>query len=716
MASRPVIQPLQATSTGGSIGSQLSSRNPYLTSAAAAADDEVPSRNPYHSPQQSPRRKPLNNPTTQAQALFSHPPDQTTRMSYPSSSEQPAAAAPPLPAKPIEYQSQTAQAPPGLPPRPVSECSQETHPALPPRPVSQLSEHYHHQDAQPALPPRPRSYAHNDEIHPSFTPPPNIPEVAEEPLNPPPAHHETFVPRNSSLDPVGQPPRRRLTTGDIPVTTVTYTRHHANRFVAYLLPLPAPTSQGQKLDVPQRYLLYTPPAPHLLKPGPDEPKERKRHRVKRLAQQETRKAKTYEGKTLSLRGLHSKTLRGVDWAVAAIKNSDITFFSRVPRGVGKAAAVDELVLIHPPVPGRTAEDVHAEFKDQLVRVKRQAAKHSAISIALFVPALVVDTLLVIVWPFGGLAEVDGVWAYASVSAWLAARSVSKRLDDKPIATADESGRLRLRRELSGEETPELSGHEDNGILRPVGEPPRPGSRTVRFQEELGEEEEDEKVGDDGMVNGKKKLKVRFVPDPAMETMDNYFNEILHKRNPRAFPSPGVPPTKTDVLASIGWWPDRRGRFPGTQQDGDWDDENWQTRQVKEDLDKVMKKAAKEWDKWCKEYAKHPKRAMKEKGHSRASEAWKKLRRQKDTPAPSEQQQQAPEAASVEAQSDATSGAQTSRKEQILAKLRARKESLMGGGTATSGSDTNRKTEMMEKLRARKHSIFGGAKAKPRLTI
>lgn len=51
---------------------------------------------------------------------------------------------------------------------------------------------------------------------------------------------------------------------------------------------------------------------------------------------------------------------------------------------------------------------------------------------------------------------------------------------------------------------------------------------------------------------------------------------------------------------------------------------WQTRQVKEDLDKVMKKAAKSWDKWCKAYAKYPQRAMKEKGHSRTSEVLRKL--------------------------------------------------------------------------------------------
>lgn len=368
------------------------------------------------------------------------------------------------------------------------------------------------------------------------------------------------------MDPVGLPPRRRLTTGDIPINSVGYARN-PQRLVAYFIPLPAPVRQGQKMDVPQRYMLYTPPAPHLLKPQDPNAKEGKRHKLKRLAQQEIKKAKTFEGKTVSFRGLHSKTLRGVDWAVAAIKNADITFFARVPR-----KEVNELILIHPAsvLANQSPEVIHEEFTDQLARTKRKAAKHSLISAALFVPGIVIDTLAVVIWPFGGLAEIDAVWAYASISAWLAARSVSKRLSDKPLATADQVELRRLQRELQGENSPHHLD-DDNRILEDPEARPRTGSRTVHFQEEL--DEEDEKMRGNRKADGKRTLYVRFVPDDAMETMERYFQEILHKRNPRAFPSSGTPPTKTDVLASIGWWPDRRERFPGSHQDGDWDDEN-----------------------------------------------------------------------------------------------------------------------------------------------
>lgn len=44
----------------------------------------------------------------------------------------------------------------------------------------------------------------------------------------------------------------------------------------------------------------------------------------------------------------------------------------------------------------------------------------------------------------------------------------------------------------------------------------------------------------------------------------------------------------------------------------------------------MGKSAKQWDKFCKAYAKYPQRAMKEKGHSKASEILTKLHIKKDT--------------------------------------------------------------------------------------
>ncbi|KKY39860.1 putative secreted [Diaporthe ampelina] len=449
------------------------------------------------------------------------------------------------------------------------------------------------------------------------------------------------------------PPRRRLTTSDIPVTSVGYTRD-PQRLIAYLIPLPPPSSKGQTLNVPQRYVIYTPPAPHLLKPsaaaaaaatGSAGTKEGKRHKAKRLVQQEVKKAKTYDGKTLSLRGLHYKAVRGCDRAVAAIKSSDITFLNRVPR-----KRVTELVLIHPAsvLADHTPGEVHAEVGAQLARTQRRAARDSIISTLLFPPSLVIDTLAAVVWPFGGLAEIDGVWMYASISGYLTARNVTRRMEREPVVDGEahgepvQGGQSRAGRGLSpvSEEDIYSAGIEasrpDAGV--PGRRDSRRDSRQVHFEEVLDEDEEEDDLkraaGNDGTKDGKKKtLKVRMVPDDAMDTMASYFQEICHQRNPKAFGSSGIPPTKTEVLASIGWCPDKRGRAPGVEHPGDWDDENWQTRQVKEDMDKVLTKAAKSWDKWCKSYAKYPERAMKEKGHSRTSEVLRKLRVKEDSRGP-----------------------------------------------------------------------------------
>lgn len=520
---------MQGSNTGESSRSKLSSRNPYLDSEdrhMAYGDENIHDEIPwvpdarYYAP---------------AGTAYHNTGENSYPDSYSHSSEYPASPEPPpLPARPDDE------------PAPWSHVS--------PRSSERYSPEF---EPRPDLPPRPPT-GQDD-------------------------HH------SRSPDPIDElvllPPRRRLTTGDIPVTNVGYTRD-PERLIAYLIPLPPPSAKGQTLDVPQRYMIYTPPAPHLLKPttvAGSGAKEGKRHKAKRLVQQEVRKAKTYDGKTLSLRGLHYKAVRGCDRAVAAIKSPDITFLNRVPR-----KDVTELVLIHPAsvLVDHSPREVRDEVGAQLARTKKRAARDSIISTLLFPPSLVIDTLAAVVWPFGGLAEIDGVWMYASISGYLTARNVTRRMEREPVVDENGEGiqgegQSRADRGLSpvSEEDIYSAGIETS---RPnAGEPNRPDnrrdSRQVHFEEILDDEEEEDlkrAAGNGGNKDGKKKtLKVRMVPDDAMDTMASYFQEICHQRNPKAFGSAGVPPTKTDVLASVGWWPDRRGRAPGVENSGDWEDEN-----------------------------------------------------------------------------------------------------------------------------------------------
>jgi len=47
------------------------------------------------------------------------------------------------------------------------------------------------------------------------------------------------------------------------------------------------------------------------------------------------------------------------------------------------------------------------------------------------------------------------------------------------------------------------------------------------------------------------------------------------------------------------------------EERNWEDEAWERQQVEEDLEEVMKKAAKTWEEWVQLHAKHPKRASKQ---------------------------------------------------------------------------------------------------------
>ncbi|ATZ51615.1 hypothetical protein BCIN_07g02210 [Botrytis cinerea B05.10] len=331
---------------------------------------------------------------------------------------------------------------------------------------------------------------------------------------------------------------------------VYYTRD-SHRVIAYLIPLPKPIDVSDA-DFPQRYLIYTPPAAHLLKPA-EGIKEGKRHKGKRVWQREVKKAKTYDGKTMSLKGLHSKTTRGVVWGINSIKNTDITFLNRVPR-----KEIEELHLIYPPTISYSPIDLRNQFLSQLTRTKARAKKHAAISSLLLLPTLLIDTFAAVIWPFGGLFEVDAVWTFTSVRGYLVSRSVTKR--------------------LSSQDT--IHDHEQ-----------------MRIQD--------------------RELYLRFHKSEQLKILERYVKELCHKQNPKRFASAGVPPTETEVLKAMGWEPDMRGRVKSGERGGmpeggmrDWDDERWQEREVKDDLLGVLGKGAKSWDGWCKKWEKNPKKAEK----------------------------------------------------------------------------------------------------------
>ncbi|KAM3078048.1 hypothetical protein ACMFMG_002650 [Clarireedia jacksonii] len=420
--------------------------------------------------------------------------------------------------------------------------------------------------AAPEVPPRPIT-------RPAPTPAPEVPP------RPIPTTTTSTTPNAPDLPPRKPgpnqwsrgPPLRTPPSGNKP-NEFHYTRD-SHKMIVYFIPLPKPIAAPD--DMPQRFLIYTPPAPHLLKPA-EGVKEGKRSKAKRYWQQEIKKAKTYEGKTLSLKGLHSKTMRGIVWATAAIKSTDITFLNRVPR-----KEVQTLLLLHPPLSSSASSPTASlspsapaslnttpssltshksspspplslpqQFTHQILVTRHRALTHTLISSALLAPSLIIDTFAAVIWPFGGLFEIDLIWFYSCIRGYLVSRSLLRRLSPSHFALPSSSTNSKTR-----------------------ATPP-----------------------------SDKELHLRFKEMENMKVLERYVAEMCHKRDPARFASAGVPPTEGEVLRAMGWESVQRGKG--------WEDAQWQEREMRDDLEGVTKKGAKSWAKWCKKYEKKPEKAVK----------------------------------------------------------------------------------------------------------
>jgi hypothetical protein len=397
--------------------------------------------------------------------------------------------------------------------------------------------------AQPPLPPRPGQEQHQ------------LSEAPPEYQILPPATQQNFPP---------PPQRKRFSAAqqeDIS-SPIHYTRD-PHKLVAYLVPFPKPNLQNMPTDaIPQRFLIYTPPPPPLNKPAEGE-KESKVHKIQRKWEEEIRQAKTYTGKTASWKGVKSKVTRGINWGMSQTKSSNLEFLNRI--GANKAPEPDEhaeddgtegedtkatvkleeMLLVYPSSMPGDSEQIRQEFVNTMLRSKSKAERDAVIATGLLPVSAAIDILATLVWPFGGLLEIDAVWAYASIRGAKTSRSVTKRLTSS-------------------------TSH-------------------------LGEGEKEDK------------LHLNFTPSSRLAVLEHYLAAACHERDSKLFPSTGAAstPTETQVLEAIGWTPSSKGG-----EERNWEDEQWEISEVKDDLREVMRKGAREWDKWCKVFEKEPEKAMK----------------------------------------------------------------------------------------------------------
>lgn len=410
-------------------------------------------------------------------------------------------------------------------------------------------------------------------------PPPPPPGQAPQQYYPPPPQ-QSHAPAGVGLS--GQslntgyqpplPPRRPSAQSvnfgdDDPSSPIHYTRD-PHKLVAYLVPFPKPAIKGvEPSSIPDRFLIYTPPPPPLSAPAEGE-KEDKLHKIQRKWQNEVRTAKTSDAKTASWKGVKSKATKGINWAIGKTTTSNLDFVNRIPGAKSeshdkhsedgvhesdtthKTVGLEEMVLIYPSSYAAPPEQVKAEFINTMMRTKSKAQRDSIIATGLLPVSGAIDLLATVIWPFGGLLEVDGVWAYSSIRGAKTARSVTKRLTSST-----------------------QSGHTQ------------------------AQTEEQEMAGD--------KLRLTFTQSPRLEVLNRYLMSKCRDYDHRRFPSVEMAPTESEVLAAIGWAPSQTG---GTEKN--WEDEQWETEEVKEDMKNTLGKASKEWDQWCKAFAKDPEKALK----------------------------------------------------------------------------------------------------------
>ena len=203
-----------------------------------------------------------------------------------------------------------------------------------------------------------------------------------------------------------------------------------------------------------------------------------------------------------------------------------------------------------------------------VRTKSKAQKDAVLATGLIPVSVAIDVLATVIWPFGGLAEIDTVWAVASVRGAKTARSVTKRLNST---------------------TTSADSQQD-----PQKKPGMLSNITSSLKGEKGESKAQEE-----------QLKLTFTPSLRTEILTRYLASECHSRDLHLFPGAGITPTETELLDAIGWAPSQ-----SSGQTRNWEDEQWELREVKDDMKSMMRKGAREWEKWCKAFAKDPEKALK----------------------------------------------------------------------------------------------------------
>lgn len=374
---------------------------------------------------------------------------------------------------------------------------------------------------------------------PASGPPPATSSAPEAYYSPPPPRPQEQQPNpaynpqeyaNKPTDPqhlYAPPPKRntnRYSGAEDVSSSIHYTRD-PKKLVAYLVPFPKPRIPDLPAEkIPDRFLIYTPPPPPFVDQVPEGEKEGRVHKVQRKWQDEIREAKTGNAKTMSWKGVKGKAIKGINWGMGQTKSSNLEFLNRIGGGQPEApdahaedgkheeeqtkatVKLEEMLLIYPSSMSGSPEQIREEFINQMLRSKSKAQRDAVIATGLLPVSAAIDLMLTFVWPFGGLLEIDGVWAYSSIRGAKTSRSVTKRLTS----------------------TSQSGSHEED------------------------------------------KLHLSFTPSARLAVLEQYLAARCHDRDNVIFPSYSASPSESEVLEAIGWYPSSKGGAERNWEDEQWE--------------------------------------------------------------------------------------------------------------------------------------------------
>ncbi|KAL5418245.1 hypothetical protein PMIN03_001224 [Paraphaeosphaeria minitans] len=450
----------------------------------------------------------------------------------------------------------------------------------------------------------------------------------------------------------------------LPSTTPIKHTHEPGSVTAYLIPFPKPWLKGVKPeDIPSRFLIYTPPLPPLSKPAPGE-RESQWHKTQRLWQEDVRRATMTNASRVTWKGMKAKGTSLINKGVSKTRSSTVEFLNRVSGSaisstaqeihedegippamssitegtdviheldaslppaelsgetssissttststasgmvptnrpplvsstgsIPKPNALYHLTLIHPPSLTLAPEKIRTEFVNTLMRTSEQSRNQALAASALLPFAASIDVALLVT--FGGLTQTTGVWAYQNARGAIASKKMTQGLARSESYHAPENWAVET--DMRGR----TCGHHESGFGC---------AESVSKVEKKEKAKKNEKKEDKGIT-------MNMQSSAALDAFTRYLERSCLQKSFSMFPhieakqSSHTANTEDEILEAIGWAPMRRyGRDLEMEEQGGRtrrltaeQDEERQLKEAREDVERVVGKAAAEWVAVCKE--------------------------------------------------------------------------------------------------------------------